>query len=51
MVTEAVGVITAVAKAEAFDAGETVIDLLKQPAAVPSTLLKTIVLSIKVVPL
>ena len=47
----AVGVITAEAKAELAFAGETVMALFKHPAEVVSTLDKTIVVSMKLVPL
>ena len=47
----AVGVITAEAKAELALAGETVMALLRQPEEVVSTLDKTIVVSMKLVPL
>ena len=48
---EAVGVTTAEANAEALFAGETVIALLRHPLEVPFTSERTIVLSMKVVPL
>lgn len=47
----AVGVTTAEAKAEAEFAGDTVIALFKQPEEVVSTFERTMVVSMKVVPL
>ena len=48
---DAVGVITAEAKAELEFAGDTVMALLRQPEEVVSTFDKTIVVSMKLVPL